>query len=413
MILKEDYPNLHDSAIGQAMPDAIGLNELNIDLPGAMEAYCIDVPAFKYLALGSQGTITAVYSDSILQTEGAGNDYTILYADGWKTYVVFNATQDDNKVTFDCEGYSFGPWDSANGYVQNPAYVIGFYLAFLLKIPVNFLDFPSWDILAEEYEDFGFGEAGRLILQTQRNPEEVLKELLFTFKAKMYLTKEGKLALGRKDLTDEAGEDIVFFRQIDVFNVEKRSNLNQAVNIITAKYDHYPTNNIWLGTEEESSEKSIEDYETEMGSDSDLDFPWTDDVLLVQQNISEILDQLAYGDKRINFKIPMNFVNDIDIFDTFRFQDPFGLSLSGEGELYRYYYITKLGYNLLESTIDVEGIDLQYLLSQCFILGDHALLPDNWLLAGPEDRLWGYLCNNATGLFPDGVEGKHLCKMRG
>ena len=64
-------------------------------------------------------------------TEGVGNDYTITYELGGRTCINFNVNQGDNKITFNCEGYMFAAWNSGNGYVQNPAYVIGFLFAFM------------------------------------------------------------------------------------------------------------------------------------------------------------------------------------------------------------------------------------------------------------------------------------------
>jgi len=281
-----------------------------------------------------------------------------------------------------------------------------------MQMPLNFLDLDAWDELAQEFDDAGGGEIGRLIIQSEGSAEEILKELLFTYKVKLWLTRDGKLRMGRKDLTEEIETDLIFFRQIDANNVVKKDNLGKAVNQIKAQMDFYPTANFYKDSWKDGNTKAQEDHETIMEPDSTPLFPWTTSKALVKRNIAEMLDQMSYGDKRIEFDIPMQKLELIYVFDTFKFQDPFGLSLTGEGEVFRYYYCTKLSFKLKQNIINVEGVDLQYLLAQCFILGDHNALADNWSLASPEEKIYGYLCNNITGKFPDGTDGKHLCRMR-
>ncbi|GAG92468.1 unnamed protein product, partial [marine sediment metagenome] len=195
MITLDDYPHAHEGAVTQRMPDALGLNVLQEDPPGAMEALYIDTRAgvWQYLALGASGNILTVYSDGNIMTEGALNDYTISFGVGGITLINFTSDQGNNKITFDCEGYSYPDWNSPNGYVQNPIYIIAFFLSFIMQMPLNFLDLVAWDELAQDFEDEGLGEVGRLPIQNEGSAETILMELLRTYKVKLWLTKDGKL----------------------------------------------------------------------------------------------------------------------------------------------------------------------------------------------------------------------------
>ncbi|MCK4648098.1 hypothetical protein KAT51_01100 [bacterium] len=89
-----------------------------------------------------------------------------------------------------------------------------------------------------------------------------------------------------------------------------------------------------------------------------------------------------------------------------------GPSATGAGQQGRYYYIESLDYDFMGDKINVVAIDLQYMLSRHFVLGDETSLASNWSSAGEADRMFGYLCDeNANPLawhFADGAPGKAL-----
>lgn len=58
--------------------------------------------------------------------------------------------------------------------------------------------------------------------------------------------------------------------------------------------------------------------------------------------------------------------------------------------------------------VRIEGYDVAFVFAGGFILGDEDTLPDLWEDANADERAYGYLCDEDTDLFADGVEGKEL-----
>jgi hypothetical protein len=61
-----------------------------------------------------------------------------------------------------------------------------------------------------------------------------------------------------------------------------------------------------------------------------------------------------------------------------------------------------------DNTVLLDCYDLEQILSAGFILGDETLLAATWATAPADDRVYGYLCDETTGLFSDGAPGKTL-----
>ena len=407
----DDYPNIHESGIGKVRPEVLGIASLipavASENSGAIEAVYVDTVAHSYLAANfSLNSITQVYSDNVLQATPA--NYVIAYRDGGRTYIDFTGNQGDKKITFNATGYSVGMWDSANGYIQNPAYIISFYLTQILGMPIAYLDMDSFDTLAALYTAAGWGEAGFLVIQTERYAMAVLQELLFTYGAKLWPAKDGRLAIGRKDISNFS-TDLFIFDQIDLYAPAARKyNLNEAVNFVNAKWNHVPAHNVYQDAKESKRQASIDDYEKEMSPSSPWLFPWTTSQSLVEQRLSEELLKRSYGDQKVEFSVNIKFIDDLDIFTNFRFQDPFGLSPTGAGEYGRYYYVESLSYDFQNPKIDIVGIDMQWLLRQYFILGDENALSCNYLTAMEAQKMYGHLADEITGKFSNGDPCKKL-----
>ncbi len=411
LITLDEYPNAFESAVGLSMPEAIGLCSKTDDPYGAIEARYVDTTTHKYLALrGSAHRMLEVYSAGVLKTEGAGNDYTISYEDGGRTYINFNADQGTNKITFNCEGYMFAPWNSANGYVQNPIYVIAFLFAFMAEVPEALLDLSGIDDLAQRFEDEGNGEAGYWIGQNFQKLETALQELNFTFGDKIWPDHEGRFVLGIKDKSNWQS-DIWVFEQIDALKPSSRKeNLNEAINYVKAQYGYIPTASAYSGSFEDMRQAGIDDFEAVIeASDSPWKFPWTNDESIIITRVGDELLKRGYGMKEIRFSLAIDWIFRLDIFDSFIYQNPFAPTLSGNGEQRRYYYVKSMSYNFVDNTISVIGVDLQWLLRQCMIIGICADIAENWDDATEEMRMFAYVGNCDTG-FPDGEACKKICK---
>lgn len=412
MITLDEYPNAHESALTKAMPEAIGRCYLAGETPGALEAYLVDATTHKYLALrGSAHAITQVYSNYTLQVEGAGNDYTITYEDGGRTYINFNAAQGDNKITFNCEGYMLAEWNSANGYVQNPAYVIAFLVALLAEVPADFIDLSSIDVLASLFEDLGWDEHAYLILQDFQGLDAALSELLFTFGVKMNIDKLGRMRFMRKDKSNYQ-TNIMIFEQIDCISPPAKSrNRKQAFNRVQAVFNHYPTANIDLGSKEDQRAAAIEDFGCEIfPSGNPLKFPWTDLEDVVVTRLGEELSKRAYGDKKCVFPIPIDWIDDLDILTNFKLQDRFGLNPTGAGEEFHYYYPDSIAIDWRGAKLDVNAVDLQWLVGQCMIIGKRAELVRNYNDASEWQKIFGYIGRCVQGTFENGDPNKQICK---
>jgi len=388
------------------MPEVLGLASLTTgDAPGAVEAVYIDTVNYKYLAArASLHGVLQVYSEGELKT--LTTHYTISYENGGRTIITFTSDQGSNKITYNAEGYMFEDWDSVNGYVQNPAYVMAFLLSFFIELPMELMNFESFTALAALYETFGIETSGKLIVQSERRASAWMQELLFDYGTKGFPANDGRFTVERKDISNYT-TSLTIFEQLDLLgDSQRRMNLHQAINSIRAKYDFIPTRTFYKGSDSAERQVSIDDLEARMEPSTDWLFPWVTSASWMAQRLSEELLKLSYGNQKLLITIPLNMLNDVDIFSNFRYQDPFGLSLSGGGESGRYYYIESLSYNHEGQSIAVVAVDLQWLLRQYFILGDRDALADLWADAGEADRMFGYLCDRVTKKFADGEPGK-------
>jgi len=407
MITREEYPNAKDAAVGQPIQELIGRHSFTAGAaPGAIQAHCTDENLFIYIcARGPLHSFLNVYSEGAAINPA---DYGTFIDAAGRQYIQFDNDQEDKKITFNCCGYMFDAWNSVNGYVQNPAYVIAFYWAMLLEIPIDFIDLDAIGDMADLFDNAGIGESGKLHITSNEDKGAILQKLLFSFGIKYWQRKDGLLTMGRKDISSLASS-IFIHAQIEVMDTPRRAyNLEAAINAIKAQYNHFPAADLYEGAIENSDPSSIERFGSEMSPSSPWQYPFITSGDFCEQRVLEDLLKLAYGDKEVTFNLPIDMIDDIDIFDNFQLQDPFGLSATGEGEIGRYYYVTSLTYDYQNSTIGVVAIDLQWLLQQYFIFGDEDDMPDLWEDASEFFRYYGYLCDEDTGEFSDGFRGKIL-----
>jgi len=400
------YPAAHDNAIGQGIPDLVGLHSLTTGTaPGSIEALCVNTGTHKYIAALAPIGITEVYSAGTLI--GAGN-YAITFEEGGRTFINFTVSQGDNKITFNCTGYSLPAWDSGAGYVQNPAYVLGFYLIYLCQVPINFVDIASLDAVAQQFTDGGFSTAGRLALTTNKSADAYLQELLFSYGIKMWSDMRGRFKFGRKNLADISSKGTIF-AQIDTQDAPERPyNLRDAISYVKARWDFHPASAIWEGAGEESRQAAIDDY-GERAEDA-WDYPWISSAAFATQRMNEDLLRLAYGHRTVSFTLPLEFISLIDIFDDFQLQDPFDISAAGTGSPGHYYYVTSLEYDFQNQKLKVEAEDLQWLMGQCMIIGKYAELNRNYNNATPWQQGFAYIGRCVEDTFTNGDPNKKICK---
>lgn len=403
----EEYPNLHKNALNRPMPEVVGKASLmTAGNGGAVEAICVDTVTHQYLAArGSLHAVTEVYADGVLYS-AAG--YAVGYGADGRTYITFTSDMEDKKITFNAEGYMYAEWDSIGGFVQNPAYVMLFYLGFLVGVPEEFLDFDAFDALADMFALEGESTSGYLVLQREQDSDTILQEQLFTMGALSSFDRTGRFHVERKGLS-VLGTSLFVFSQIDTLGFPSLEyNLKSAFNRARYRWQYCPGQEVYVGGDEATRPSSIDDFEEELESPQPIDFPWTSSSAWAAKRAEEEMQKWGYGSPDIKFGLPVAWVDDMDVLTDFRLQDPFGTSLTGSGEYGRYCYISSLTLDVSGMKLDIIAKDLNWLLRQYLILGDENDLPDNWVSTTDEQRIFAYLCDEVTGRFADGEPGKKL-----
>lgn len=407
VITNADYLNAPDDSYGRGIPEILGEHDLTTgEEPGAIEAICVDETTYKYIQAGGPlKSTTSVYSDGALIDSA---DYTISVELDGRQYITFDNDQGDNKITFNCTGYFFAPFDSANGYIENPAYILLFILATLTNVPVNFIDMDSFHDLADLLDDAGWGESGRVAITSLEGRDAILKKILYSFGIHLWLNREGKVRVGRKDITslDPAP---VLHAQLEMFDhPDRKYNYNDLVNSIKIKANFFPAPDIWDRVVEYEDTSSINWFRARYQVSEPWEFPWNSDTTYVNQRILEEALKYSYGYKKAEIRIPIDYIDDLDIFDNVRVQDPYAPSSDGAGDEGRYYYISAIDYEWENQSMRLELVDLTWLIQQYFIFGDEDAMPDEWTDAGDLYRLYGYLCNENNSRFSDLYPGKIL-----
>lgn len=410
-ITREEYPDAHESAIGRPMQEAIGqLSYIATEASGAMEAFLVKetVSVHRYLAArGSLKEITHVYKDGAIVTGG----YAIVYADGGRTYIDFTASQGEAKITYNCKGYMFAAWNSEDGYIQHPVYVFLFYLTLIVGVPVNYIDFDSFEAVKDILDDLDplIATSGYLGLMEEQDAMGVNQELCQTIGGAFFPDHFGRLKLAMKDISNITTSKFIFAGIDTMDHPQQDWNLKEASNRVKVNWNYIPAATRFLQSKEDEREDAIEALSGNRQEDvQPLDMKWTTNETLADKQMFNILSKRGEGYKRIKFKLPLTFVEYLDIYDSFRLQDPYGVSLDGSGDYGRFLYVEKIGYDWIGSSMDIDALDLTYILRRYLVLGDEDSLPGNWDITTEESKAFAYVCEESTGLFADGDDGKIL-----
>lgn len=411
LITSEEYPDAHEDAIGKGMSDILGSVSLTgTSSPGSFEAYCVDVNNFYYLASrGSLHAIPEVYSDGTLMATPA--QYSINYRDGGRTYIDFTVDQGDNKITFNCEGYMFGAWNSANGFVQNPARVAQFALMIMLHVPIELIDLVSFNDMATYFENKAFDEEGKFWACDPKKAEEKLAEFLFSFGMKLYPDRYGRMSIGIKDESNYQS-DYYIFEQLDCLEAARNlPQLKKAENYARYKWDYHSAANLFAKAGEIRDQNSIEDFGDSIleASGSPWEFPYLTTQAIVDWRVDYELRKRAYGDKQITMPVSIHKIEDLDIFDNFRFQSLYAPSFTRAGQAGWYYYIIDMEYDWSGNAIRLTAVDLGWLVGKCMIIGKRTELARDWIDANAYQRIFAYIGDCGTGTFEDGVPNKKIC----
>lgn len=409
-ITKEEYPNCDPNFLGKPIPEAIGLLYHSADeASGAMEAAYVNTTNFTYLALRwIPHAITEVYNDGELVDPA---NYAI-YQDGLgRTYIQFSSDQEESKITFNCKGYEFEPWNSANGYVQHPIYVLLYFLAFIMEVPLSYIDLDFFEEVKGILDalDPSIATSGYWGTMEEGTAEETIKELILTIGAALFPDRFGRFKLAMKDISNIATSKFIY-AQIDTKEHPKNDyGYSRGVNRVKIRWNFIPAAGIFKGSKQESRDDTLPVYSGNYQEDPDpIDIKWTTNETLVNNKIQNELYKRGAGYKRFSFSLDLNFIDYLDIYDSFRLQDPYGVSKTGAGEFGRYLYIEKIEYDYEGHKMNIEALDLSYLMRRYLVLGSEDEHASNWSSASEEDKAFAYLSNEVTGKFFDGETGKIL-----
>ncbi len=136
------------------------------------------------------------------------------------------------------------------------------------------------------------------------------------------------------------------------------------------------------------------------------EFPHTTSATLANQRAQEELMKRGKGDRTVTFKLPLHWFEDFDVFSDFLLQDLYAVDATGTGDTLHHYFVESITYDFMKEIIVITAIDLQWILSQFFIAGDENVIELNWADASVLDRMYGYACDEITGQFASGEEGK-------
>jgi len=262
----DDFPDIHPGYEGEYMPEILGNATLSdaYEHPGAVKAVYIDTTGPPYRCLASAGIITIptdeVWVGDVQKTTPA--QYSVVYAGG-RTYIHFVAGQDpgDDTVAFNAHGYSVPAWDSANGYIQNLAYIIQYFLRYIMEIPASLINAVSFATLADYYVDMGVDENCYMVLQERIDAMEILRQLLFTGGAKSYMAKDGKFNVERKNICNwqVTSTERRIFEQVDLLGASHRKwNLTSAINTVNAQFGYIPWQNLYTGAKKQYRDNRFE-----------------------------------------------------------------------------------------------------------------------------------------------------------
>jgi len=265
--IEEEYPNIHPDHVNSYMPEIIGNSFLlSGEHPGAIKAVYVDTSNYTYLA--SRGTligIDQVYVDDILKSTPA--DYSVFYARGGRTYIRFTGDQGDAIVKFNSRGYAFHAWNSANGYIQNPAYVLAYFVVFLCGQPMAFLDIIDIDELKSYFVDLNAHESGKFPVEDEKSAMNYLRQLLFSFGTKAFIKRDGRFTAGVKSKCSFS-DAVKIYDQIDCFGEpDRQENLPEAMTTITARWDWISSENLYKSGMKDERPELIDYYDTPIEKD--------------------------------------------------------------------------------------------------------------------------------------------------
>lgn len=133
---------------------------------------------------------------------------------------------------------------------------------------------------------------------------------------------------------------------------------------------------------------------------------WSRSATWIRSLIRSELLKRGEGYRTADIVLPLWWMEKLDIHQSFKFQDPYGLSADGSGEVERYYYVEDLQYDIRAKKLRVKAVDLQYLLRQYLILGDETLIASNYNVASDSDKMYAYCCDEISEKFANGDPGK-------
>jgi len=269
---KDNFPFIHPDHEGRCMPEILGNASLvgDYEYEGAVEAVYVNPTGPTFWCLASAGIITIPTDEVWIGTtqKDEGTEYNVVYQPDVLTGVIHTYIQfldghdpGDETVSFNAHGYSLAAWNSTNGYIQNLAYIIQYYLRYIMGIPASLINSASFATLAGYYVDMGVHLDSYLIIQDRVDAMEILRQLLFTGGAKGFMVLDGRFNVARKNIYNWQVPEVErhIFEQIELFGSPHRKwNLTSAINTVNVQFGYIPWQNLYTGAKSEYKDNRFE-----------------------------------------------------------------------------------------------------------------------------------------------------------
>lgn len=371
---ENEYPNIHADFKGYPMPEVLGHATITEgEHLGAVQAIPIDTTAYQYLAAyGPLKEIEEVYGDDVVISDTL---YEIYYSHGGRTYIQFDEDQANKKITFNCKGYFFEGWDSDDGYIQNPAHIMAYFMLYVAQFPIARLQLEAFDEVADFLVDQSRDTSGYYISQkyTSQDDEpmmdEVLAELHWSWGTSGNFTIDGVYSISIKDLSNPVPTNLIFGQVDCLGDVEHNPGLDKLINIGKARFGYVPTHDLWQGARQAKDIGSIDDFRVEVEAQNPFDFPWTTDEDFVLERLLEEIYKRSYGFKKVGFEVPVHWFDILDINDEFKLQDLYGEASDGLGEAGLDCYVESIALRPPQDSLSIGAVDMSWIADRLYFEG--------------------------------------------
>lgn len=407
-----DYPNADESAIGWIIPIPYGtVSGLGLSGRGAFGHPSLSNSGFGGMLLvdntldaeislvGLQTgaiTVSRVYIDGELKTEGAGNDYTIgtQVIDGF-TYTEIRWKADVNPTRFNKVGadVTFG--------ARTPVEMIRHFLENFCEYDVVTFNAATYAVATNTESERGYLADGSL-WESGRTLRYLLDSWRDEFELDIYMDKDGEIVF--KYITAILGTVNSYSDVLDIhpgFDMEAK--VDELLNSLKYGYNYnYSGTYFYSYAEYEDTDSQTKYGQTYFKFKG---FEWIRIAAMARdiaaRKILRFKDTITF----YTLKLPLrSYAQDLaDVIKVTHYQ---GAGSTGFTDKLCQIRASELYIDAFNNMVQLE--DVTNFMGQGCILGDELILPAKWTNATTEQQDYCYLCDEVTEQFSDGKSGKRM-----